>query len=250
MTEESRKRARKACAEYRRRNPEKIRSIKAKYRRENREKIRAYVAKYLIGYRVKNRERMRRYRAEHYRKNKARYLARPRPSCEQQRAYFKKYKAVNREKIAIWARQYYEKNRARILARCAARAKQRRRECPYFRLKLLLRSRFYKVLKVQGVSKSMRVTSLVGCTPDELKTHLEKQFLPGMSWDNHGQWHIDHIRPISSFDLHNHAQQSQCFHFSNLQPLWAKDNLKKGSRVYQELQYSVEDPAPFGQSEK
>ena len=61
--------------------------------------------------------------------------------------------------------------------------------------------------------------------------HLEKQFQPGMSWDNHGYdgWHVDHIRPCASFDLTDEEQVRKCFHYTNLQPLWAKDNLRKGS---------------------
>ena len=68
---------------------------------------------------------------------------------------------------------------------------------------------------------------LVGCTLAELCTHLETQFVDGMSWDNRKDWHIDHIRPCGSFDLTDPEQQAQCFHYTNLQPLWARDNLEK-----------------------
>jgi len=69
---------------------------------------------------------------------------------------------------------------------------------------------------------------LVGCSIDFLKQHLENKFKPGMSWKNYGKWHIDHIRPCASFDLRKPAEQKKCFHYSNLQPLWAKENLVKG----------------------
>lgn len=71
---------------------------------------------------------------------------------------------------------------------------------------------------------------LLDCSPLFLKEHLEKQFKEGMTWDNHTTdgWHIDHIRPCCSFDLTKKEQQEECFHYSNLQPLWATDNLKKG----------------------
>ena len=61
--------------------------------------------------------------------------------------------------------------------------------------------------------------------------HLEAQFKPGMTWDNYGLkgWHVDHIRPCASFDLRDPEQQRRCFHYTNLQPLWAEENLKKGS---------------------
>jgi hypothetical protein len=70
----------------------------------------------------------------------------------------------------------------------------------------------------------------VGCTPEFLKQYLASQFQPGMSWDNHGAWHIDHRKPCASFDLTDPAQQKACFHYTNLQPLWAEENLRKGSR--------------------
>jgi len=67
-------------------------------------------------------------------------------------------------------------------------------------------------------------------TPLELMDYLEKMFTDGMTWDNYGQWHLDHIRPCASFDLSDVEQRKACFHFTNLQPLWAKDNLIKGTQ--------------------
>jgi hypothetical protein len=74
--------------------------------------------------------------------------------------------------------------------------------------------------------------TLVGCSLEELQSHLENKFLPGMSWENHGKkgWHIDHIRPLSSFDLTKEEDQKSALHYTNLQPLWWKDNLIKGNK--------------------
>ena len=74
---------------------------------------------------------------------------------------------------------------------------------------------------------------LTGCTIKELMIHIEKQFEPGMTWDNHGlyTWHIDHKHACARFDLTDPEQQKKCFHYTNLQPLWAKDNLSKGSKI-------------------
>lgn len=69
--------------------------------------------------------------------------------------------------------------------------------------------------------------SLVGCSGEFLRTHIERQFEPDMSWHNYGKWHVDHIRPCASFDLSDDEQMKQCFNWKNLQPLWAMDNLKK-----------------------
>ena len=71
---------------------------------------------------------------------------------------------------------------------------------------------------------------LVGCTTKQLAEHLERQFKEGMSWDNYGEWHVDHIRPCASFDLSDEGQQKECFHWRNLQPLWGIENIKKGDQ--------------------
>lgn len=94
-----------------------------------------------------------------------------------------------------------------------------------------LRRRFSKVLK-GTTGKSKVVLELVGCSLPELRQYLERQFKPEMTWENYGfyGWHIDHVRPLAEFDLRDPAQQQIAFHFSNLQPLWAKDNLSKGSK--------------------
>ena len=88
-----------------------------------------------------------------------------------------------------------------------------------------LRNRLKEALK--DITKSASITGLIGCTIEECRQHLENQFESGMSWDNHGEWHIDHRRPCASFDLVNEEEQRMCFHYTNLQPLWATDNLSK-----------------------
>ena len=90
---------------------------------------------------------------------------------------------------------------------------------------LHLRKRVLSALT--GSTKSGSITELIGCTIEECRQHLENQFEAGMSWDNHGEWHIDHRRPCASFDLVNEEEQRMCFHYTNLQPLWATDNLSK-----------------------
>lgn len=98
-----------------------------------------------------------------------------------------------------------------------------------FRVKHILRTRTRIALK-RNV-KSHKGFVLLGCTIEELKTYLENKFQTGMNWANLGDWHIDHILPCSSFDLSRAEEQARCFHYSNLQPLWARDNLMKGSRL-------------------
>jgi hypothetical protein len=107
------------------------------------------------------------------------------------------------------------------------RAKRYRHNNTNARLACSLRARIKIVLK--GKSKSESSMILLGCNSHELKVYLESKFIDGMSWDNYGKygWHIDHIRPCASFDLTDPEQQKQCFHYSNLQPLWWRDNIIK-----------------------
>jgi hypothetical protein len=80
--------------------------------------------------------------------------------------------------------------------------------------------------------KSQSSLSLTGCNSwNELKQYLENKFQKGMTWDNYGEWHIDHIKPCSAFDLTDTSEQKKCFHYTNLQPLWAMDNLSKSDRI-------------------
>lgn len=112
-----------------------------------------------------------------------------------------------------------------------ARRKLRREYDPGYDAMIRLRKRLRKVLA--GEKKSASCLRLVGCSSSELEAHIQSLFLPGMSWENRSLWHIDHIRPCAAFDLSDPAQQAKCFHYTNLQPLWAKDNIRKGSRLIQ-----------------
>lgn len=99
-----------------------------------------------------------------------------------------------------------------------------------FKITQSLRSRINKLLK--NKNKYYHSIELLGCSIYELKIHLKSKFQEGMTWENYGKygWHIDHIRPCISFDLMNEEQQKLCFHYTNLQPLWAFDNLSKGGK--------------------
>lgn len=112
----------------------------------------------------------------------------------------------------------------------AAWGRERWKADPNYRIKRSLRHRLWKALK--GAPKSGHAMDLIGCSVDELRMHLEGQFRPGMSWDNYGQpgWEIDHIRPCASFDLTDPEQQRQCFHYTNLQPLWGFENASKNKK--------------------
>ena len=116
-------------------------------------------------------------------------------------------------------------------AKKAARLRKRRKTDPVFCIKDRLRARLRHALK--GISKAATTMTLVGCTWMELEAHLEAQFLPGMTWENRGEWHVDHIIPLKAFDLEVEENQYIVNWFRNLQPMWAADNLKK-SAAYEE----------------
>ena len=102
---------------------------------------------------------------------------------------------------------------------------------PIFKLKKTLRKRILQAIK--GKCKVGSAIRDMGCTPEKLKLHLESLFQPGMIWNNHGTygWHIDHIVPLASFDLTDREQFLKACHYTNLQPLWARDNLSKSDKV-------------------
>ena len=103
-----------------------------------------------------------------------------------------------------------------------------------FKLLKTLRSRLGNAINRQNSSKSNTTIELLGCSVSFLKGYLEAKFKEGMTWENHGEWHIVHIKPCSSFNLLDEEEQKKCFHYTNLQPLWAADNLSKGCKFMDE----------------
>ena len=99
-----------------------------------------------------------------------------------------------------------------------------------YKLASILRNRLNTVLKVNLPTQHTK--DFLGCTLEEFRIYIENQFKPGMTWENHGVhgWHIDHIKPCASFDLSKPEEQAKCFHYSNLQPLWAEENLRKNGK--------------------
>jgi len=127
-----------------------------------------------------------------------------------------------KKRLAADNKRYRKKHRKKLTQKFL----NRRRTDPNFKILTLLRGRIGKALK--GYNKCSTTVELLGCTIEELWTHLENKFTEGMTRENHGEWHVDHIKACATFDLTDPVQQGQCFHYTNLQPLWALDNLKKG----------------------
>lgn len=136
---------------------------------------------------------------------------------------------VNKELVAASKKAWWKLNKKRTLLQQKAYKKISYKNNIQLRLMATLRRRLYSALK--GKAKQGSAVRDLGCTPEQFKRYLESKFQNGMTWDNYGKWHIDHIMPLSSFDLTNYEQVKQACHYKNLQPLWAEDNLKKGVKL-------------------
>lgn len=130
--------------------------------------------------------------------------------------------------------KYRLENRRKIQDTMNIYEKKRKIVDPVFKLTKTLRSRLGSVVRNQNVKKSAHTIELVGCSANELRDYLSSKFENGMTWENHGEWHIDHIFPCSSWDLSNEIQQKLCFHYTNLQPMWGKDNMVKNNKFNQD----------------
>jgi hypothetical protein len=143
---------------------------------------------------------------------------------EKQTQYGKDNPKVRRKSTAKYLKsnpEYYNNYR-----------KQRYYNDPQFKLRIILGNRLNDVLKKNKTYKTSNIITLLGCSLDEVKEYLEKQFTTDMSWENHGiYWEVDHILPCGYFNLSDVEQQKQCFHYTNLQPLIKTDNRVKSNKV-------------------
>ena len=143
----------------------------------------------------------------------------------------KKYRQKNKNIILKKQKTWRENNKSKILKQNSIYVSKRRQNDPGFRILMNTRSRIGNAIKKN--KKLNKTINLLGCSIEEFKLYIESKFQKDMSWKNYGRkgWHIDHIIPCSSFDLNNIEEQKRCFHYSNLQPLWAEDNLRKSNKI-------------------
>lgn len=163
-----------------------------------------------------------------YRKSKVRkeYLAKY-TKTEEYLAKLRKYR--NTDKFREYDRKLKVKERLKpgFYKKRAVADKKLKEKSPTYKLSVQLRTRMHRFIKGGSPVKDL------GCSLEELKTHLEIQFKEGMIWSNWSRtgWHIDHIIPLSSFDLTDREQFLKAVHYTNLQPLWAKDNIAKSNKI-------------------
>ena len=177
----------------------------------------------------KNKERILNYQREYYLENTNKiksnvsnyYLKNKEKNKEKAKIYYQN----NIESRLLYAKQYRENNKEVR----NEKEKIRKKTDVIYKLKHLVRNRINKYLKVKNYNKTNSAFIYIGCTPHELKIYLEQKFNSGMSWDNQGKWHIDHIIPLSS--AKTEEELYKLCHFTNLQPMWASDNIKKGAKI-------------------
>jgi hypothetical protein len=178
------------------------------YKKQNKEKLQQYY--------IDNKEKINEQSKEYYSSNKEKLL-------KKHTQYGKDNPEVRRKATAKYLKnnsEYYKTYR-----------KERYHNDPQFKLRITLGVRLNKALKTHN--KSTSVLNLIGCSINELKEYIEKQFNNGINWENHGiYWEVDHILPCDSFDLTNIEQQKQCFHYTNLQPLTKKHNRTKSNKIF------------------
>ncbi len=184
---------------YRDLNKETIKKLKKEWYEENKEKVSLYQQNY-------------------YKENTEYIRDRINAYCEN-----------NKEKVAEGHRQWRINNKVKVNEYHKQYMADKLNNDIQFKIKQSLRHRVYSALNNQNIKKELRTFELVNCTYKQFNKYLESLFLNSMSWDNYGQWHIDHIIPCDSFDLTNEQEQKKCFHYTNLMPLWVKDNLEKSN---------------------
>lgn len=183
---------------------------------------------------------------KYYEKNKGllkeKVMDRARRKKEEIKQYQASYREINKVKLKALSRKYYQENKENILIKLkkyrsseerilATRVlrNNRLRDDPEYAMAVACRGMIHRVIRLSGFKKKSRAKDILGYGGIELKDHLEKLFLPGMGWHNRRSWHIDHIKPISAFFKEGITDPSIINALSNLQPLWAFDNLSKGA---------------------
>lgn len=199
--------------EYQRNWNKKNKDKKREHDRKYREKNKEHIKEITKIWRENNKEHINKTIRQNYKKKPEKFKART-----------KKYKDLHEEQIKLRNQEYKRKNKEKI------RDYQReRRKNPIYRLKDNISSLIYISIKRAGYRKSKKTEQILGCTIEEFIDYLTSKFKEGMTLENHGEWHIDHIIPISTAKTKEEVIKLN--HYTNLQPLWAIENLKKSNKI-------------------
>ena len=209
---------------------ETIKTMNAKERKQE----------YNRAYYLKNKEKAKSDARSYYWENKDSVLNQKKvyrlENSDKIRAKKREYYLNNLDECAAKAAAHYERNKEKIIARASERIRLMLSTDPIFRRLSIYRKRLRSALHGANILPKTSIR-LFGCDMINFRNHIESMFKDGMSWENYGQggWHIDHIKPCSAFNLNLDSEWSKCFHYSNLQPLWPRENQKKSNK-YTELQ--------------
>jgi hypothetical protein len=245
-----------ACVDrtiYREKNKDKIAASSAAYYAENKDRIAASRTIYLTEnkdkivasrkiyytenrdkfaiYRTENKEKIAAYQAIYYTGNKDKIAAFNAIYRVENKDKLTIYRAENKDKLAI----YWVENKDKIAASQAIYRKNRLKTDDLFAVKRRIRCLVANSLKNKGYTKKSSVNEILGCSYEEFKTHIESQFLNGMSWENRNEWHIDHFIPLASAKTESEILKLN--HYTNLRPMWAIDNIRKGAKMPPENNY-------------
>ncbi|MDC8803936.1 hypothetical protein PRZ61_10860 [Halomonas pacifica] len=215
-----------------------VRSSGAKYREKNKDRVAARKHAYHIANREKKAEYNRRYAKENAERIARQKRQWNRDNKDQKQEYNRKYYLENKDRMAVVSRRWYLRNKEKVLQQVKgyqdehresrnARLREKAKR-PEVKAERKMREFVHRCVR----HKKARTKDILGYTPEQLREHLERQFVKGMSWENHGtEWHIDHIIPISRLLAQGETDPAVINCLSNLRPLWAKDNLSKSNQV-------------------
>lgn len=200
------------------------------YRGRNREKVNESARLYRINSRDKYNENVKRYLEKNPHMTSGERYKRKKEDpkfVEEIREYHREWRKKNIEKVRKNKKEYYHNNKEKLLRENNEYKKNRRKTDGFYRMKLNLRNRIRDYLNGRG--KSKRTMEIVGMNEVEFKDYIEKKFVDDMTWDNYGKWHLDHITPLC--EANNPEEALLLNHYTNLQPLWGIDNIKKNRKV-------------------
>lgn len=224
-------------------NPNKFRIKQKEFYNKNKEKLITRQKEYYLlnseqrkiynkKYRLENIEKIKKQRKIYQEKFPDKIKEQRKKSFIKNRDKILEIYQKNKDQIAKRRKELFEKNPEKYRSTRRIYAKKKRKTLNV-RLSENLRKRIVYALKASNRKKDERLQKLIGCNLIQLKKHLEKQFKPGMNWANYGYygWHVDHIKPVSKYNLEDIDQQMECFNYKNLQPLWAKENFEKSDKI-------------------
>jgi hypothetical protein len=163
------------------------------------------------------------------------YFSKP-ETKERLRKNYNIWNEKNKEHRKQYLKEYREKNIDKIRQNKRDYERNRKARDPLYKLISNFRTAIYQVLKESNVEKNGHYFDILGYTPEELINHLEKQFTEGMTWENYGEFHVDHKLPISSFNIKEIGDEEfmRCWCLDNLQPMWGEENIRKSNKILED----------------